>query len=440
MTLPWELRIRPRQVGWGAGVAIGAAAVAGAAGRRQEASGRQGSRLSFLCLPSVTGHKSHEASRKTRRCPEFKHSTPATPGPQLPAGAENPANTVGSRCCVGGTISAGRGSCCRLAAEPGTGPALRALPAAGGGRGSGGRRARRALPSGRGAPGRGCGPRDRPGPGGPEPLSPPPRGAPGLPRRPRPRGAPRPDGARTGPAAGGATLSFPGDPSSRPPRVLKWWVGRPPSPSFSPLSRPPRAPGARPSPPPQRRGAAAPPSGPARAPRGSGARPAPLPGTRQRRSREHGNASPGNTATPPPAAALTCAGLTSRGRGQRCPPRRPSAAASPPPCAGPQCLCTSAGGGDLRAWMCDSAVPPHGELLLALIPGCIQLHTELHWHHEQSSGGNDHKYTQKRWGFWKRRRWHQSFDEMSRIVQTWQLHSSEECSCWEVSDLSMAKM
>ncbi|XP_053798744.1 actin nucleation-promoting factor WASL-like [Vidua chalybeata] len=139
---------------------------------------------------------------------------------------------------------------------------------------------------------------------------------------------------RTGPAAGGATFAFPGDPSSRPPRVLKWWVGRPPSPSFSPWSRPPPQP---PLPEPARpRGAAAPPSVPARAPRGSGARPAPLPGIRQRRSREYSNASPGNMATPPPAAALTCAGLTSRGRGRQCPPRRPSAAASPPPCAGPQ--------------------------------------------------------------------------------------------------------
>ncbi|XP_039576040.1 protein transport protein SEC31-like isoform X1 [Passer montanus] len=38
-----------------------------------------------------------------------------------------------------------------------------------------------------------------------------------------------------------------------------------------------------------------------------------------------------------------------------------------------QCLCTSPGGGDLQAWMCDSGVPPHGKLFLMLIPGCIQV-------------------------------------------------------------------
>ncbi|XP_068048068.1 uncharacterized protein [Anomalospiza imberbis] len=38
-----------------------------------------------------------------------------------------------------------------------------------------------------------------------------------------------------------------------------------------------------------------------------------------------------------------------------------------------QCLCTSPGGGDLQAWMCDSVVPPHGKLFLMLIPGCLQV-------------------------------------------------------------------
>lgn len=316
--------------------------MAGTAGRRQEASSRQGSRLSFLCLPSVTGHKSHEARRKTRRCPEFKHSNPATPGPQLPAGAQNPANTVGSRSCVGGTISAGRGSCCCPAAEPGTGPALRALPAAGSGRGApGGTGAAVGAPSPakKAAPSQACGPRGCPGAGRTgAPFAAPSRGtgAPAAP--PTPRGCTprwRPHRARRG--RSDALLPRRSLlPSPSGPKM----VGRPPSLLFLlplvPSHPPPSPPGARPSPPPRPRGAAAPPSLPARAPRGSGARPAPLPGIRQRRSREYSNASPGNTATPPPAAALTCAGLTWRGRGQRCPPRRPSAAASPPPCAGPQ--------------------------------------------------------------------------------------------------------
>ncbi|XP_033370471.1 basic proline-rich protein-like isoform X2 [Parus major] len=138
--------------------------------------------------------------------------------------------------------------------------------------------------------------------------------------------------ARTGPAAGGATLSFPGDPSSRPPRVLKWWVGRPPSlPFLLPLIPSPARPALPESACRPRPGLAGqPPLRPSR----PGLRGDPAPGPRV--SREYGNGDPGNTATPPPAAALTCAVLTSRGRGQRCPPRRPWAAASPPPCAGPQ--------------------------------------------------------------------------------------------------------
>ncbi|XP_072780082.1 uncharacterized protein [Taeniopygia guttata] len=176
--------------------------------------------------------KSHEARRKTRRCPEFKHGTSATPGPQLPAGAENPANTVGSRSCVGGTISAGRDSCCRLAAEPGSGPALRALPAAGtgGGAGGGGRdgRCRRGAeppPRIRPPPAKSAGPGAAPGRAERSPLRRPSGGTGALAAPPTPRGsalrmAPAPR-TRTAPAAGGATFAFPGDPSSRPPRVLK---------------------------------------------------------------------------------------------------------------------------------------------------------------------------------------------------------------------------
>lgn len=291
--------------------------MAGAVGRRQEASSRQRSRLSFLCLPSVTGHKSHEARRKTRRCPEFKYSTPATPGPQLPAGAEHPANTVGSRSCVGGTISAGRGSCCCLAAEAGIGPALRALPAAGSGRGNGGRRAGRALPSGRRAPTKDAAPgwADR------SLLR---RLVEELSRRPGRRGAPRPDGARTAhphrARRGRSDARLPRRsllPSPSGPKM----VGRPTSlPFLLPLlpSRPPT----RPAPPePARR----PRPGPAGQlpfrpswPRLSGD---PAPGPRL--SRECGNGDPRNTPTPPPAATLTCAGLTSRGRGQRRPPSAP---------------------------------------------------------------------------------------------------------------------
>ncbi|XP_074395370.1 uncharacterized protein LOC102074849 [Zonotrichia albicollis] len=138
---------------------------------------------------------------------------------------------------------------------------------------------------------------------------------------------------RTGPTAGGATLAFPGDPSSRLHRVLKWWVGRPPSSSFTPCSRPvpPPAPRSR-----------SPPVAPAPAPRGS--RPSVRPGPDSAGIRRKARASPGNTATaipgtrqrrlrrPPLPAPGSHRGAGASGDR----PRRPSAATSPSPCVGPQ--------------------------------------------------------------------------------------------------------
>ncbi|XP_074726384.1 uncharacterized protein LOC141944180 [Strix uralensis] len=111
-----------------------------------------------LGLPSERPqcHKSHEAAasrarRKTTRCPEFKRG-PETPGPR--PRAANPAATVGSGSCVGGTISAGTGSgCWHRSLGPGLccGPYL--LPAAGEERGAGGVAVAGSRPSGPGSAG-----------------------------------------------------------------------------------------------------------------------------------------------------------------------------------------------------------------------------------------------------------------------------------------------
>ncbi|XP_038011472.1 translation initiation factor IF-2-like isoform X2 [Motacilla alba alba] len=278
----------------------------------------------------MTGHKSHEARKKTRRCPESKHSTPATPGRQLPVGAEKPANTVRSCSCVGGTISAGRGSYCCLAAEPGTGPPLRALPAAGSGRGTGGAAGGTGAAVGEWSPRQGCGLPGRPRTGRIGAPFAVPSGSTGAPAAP---GTPRGSAPRWRPHRAPA-LGPPREerrspsPEIPPPVPLGSQNGGsaylpllPSPPGPVPPLCPPPAPGARPSPPPWSRGAAAPPSVLAQAPRGSGTRPAPLPGIRQRCPRRPTLPAPGSH------------------RGTRAngdPPRRPSAAASLPPCAGPQ--------------------------------------------------------------------------------------------------------
>ncbi|XP_051626717.1 basic proline-rich protein-like [Manacus candei] len=324
----------PQQVVWGAGVAIGVAAVAGTAGRRQEASSGQGSRLAFLCLPSVTGHKSHEARRKNNEVSRVqpRGSRAAAPGGSWKTRASTPWDLAPAWEAPPFLREEAR-----AAWQPSLGPGLRCgpspLPAAGGGP------AGRALPSGRGAPAEdagppheGCGPRRCPGAGGQPRPRPPLGGHRGSRSAPAAGGAPRPDGARTAhPHREERAAPSPEIPPPVPPRVLKWWAGRPASPFLPPSSPPlrPALPRARPSPPPRPRGAAAPPS----------VRPGPGSAGIRRQARAYpGNTDPGNTATPlpgirqrlPPLPSFTCAGLASRGRGQRCPPRRPSAAARPP--------------------------------------------------------------------------------------------------------------
>lgn len=226
---------------------------------------------------------------------------------------------------------------------------LRALPVAGSRRWSGGERGggrtgaageARSLAVPHRPPRR----RRGPGPCGEAPPLPPHSGStgpPGLTPRPPLRGvssfsaAPAPDGGpprtptpvRRGPGPAeersrpavppreGRALPSPVIPPPRLPRVLKWRST--PSP-YAPLPcslSPPAAPARVVAAPPAWPGLCGDPApGPRLTP--------PLPGTRQLCSRRTG---------PPPPAALTCAGLTSPGRGQRYPLRDAAAFAAPRP-------------------------------------------------------------------------------------------------------------